>query len=469
MPDDPTNVTFDDSGAQAEQSFVARKQQDSDAALAQAYLAAHPEAGAKYGIQQVSTEPPAKVAQPAADMPPATEGAQPDGSYKGTDLFGNPVTLNPQQRAEASSGAVTGSLDTATAKAHPVLNKIDQLLPLIGLAVGVGKLGMNLAGAAGVEGAEAAGAGGAGTPPIDIEGKSSSSPNLPNTSEHFQTLANHPDATPELKSAVQSLKPAIRDPETGEVYLANNPNAKNHFEVFGDLPDEVAKKESLDSGFVGADNEYMTRQQAADHLIAAQVRGGTTAGAAEGASAGAGAAGAEGTAPQLPEEHATPMAAAQTLAQKQVEALKTMKIGTRVAEELDHPELATTIPEAETIAKGRAQGLTMAHLGGQQLSEPELASASAALTDTVHAETMDLRTQALDIMQRRAAGEDVTADQQAWMNRVSALAPQAARVSGMRTARRPRPANPRPAQTGKSPHSGGQSVRAGSWRRADAR
>ena len=144
MPDDPI---YDDSGTQAEQAFVARKQQDSDAALAQAYLAAHPEAGSKYGIQQISLPPPDKIEKP----PPASDGSTPStGAYQGTDLLGNPVTLTEGQRREAASGAMTG-LDQPFAKAHPNVATVHNLLPLIGLAMGVGKLASNLAGAAAAE------------------------------------------------------------------------------------------------------------------------------------------------------------------------------------------------------------------------------------------------------------------------------------------------------------------------------
>jgi hypothetical protein len=109
---------------------------------------------------------------------------------------------------------------------------------------------------------------------------------LPST-EQIKPLAEMEGASPNLKAAVNGLKPAVRDPETGKVYTA--PDATAHAQVYDSLPPEVAAKQKLDTGFVGADGDYMTRQQTHDHLIAAQTAGEPAAGAAAPTAEGGGA------------------------------------------------------------------------------------------------------------------------------------------------------------------------------------
>jgi hypothetical protein len=133
-------------------------------------------------------------------------------------------------------------------------------------------------------------------------------------------------------------------------------------------------------------------------------------------------------------EHATPLAAAQTLAQKQADLFKKLQVGEGGAAEVNRPDLATQVPVAQTMANAKKLGLTMEQLKAQNIGDPEHTMRVAALAQTVHGDAGELRDMALDILKRQDAGEDVTADSQTWWNRVSALAPQAGRLAGERSA-----------------------------------
>ncbi len=129
----------------------------------------------------------------------------------------------------------------------------------------------------------------------------------------------------------------------------------------------------------------------------------------------------------------TPQQAAQQFAMKHAATMKAMKVGEGVATEAGHPELATQVPESETMAAGKAQGLTMQQLRNRPIQPPDIAAQTAALTQTVGDEVRSLQGDAKRLIKRQAAGEDVTAEKDAWVNRFSAVAPQAARVGAQRS------------------------------------
>jgi hypothetical protein len=136
----------------------------------------------------------------------------------------------------------------------------------------------------------------------------------------------------------------------------------------------------------------------------------------------------------VPPESATPAAAAQTLAQRQADLFKQLQVGEGGAAEVGRPDLATRIPEADTLAKAKSMGLDFDRLKAEAMNEPEQVTRMAAHVQAVYGEATDLRASAADILKRQAAGEDVSTEMQAWLNRVDALAPQAARVAGARSA-----------------------------------
>ncbi|MFZ1975795.1 MAG: hypothetical protein WAU89_23335 [Candidatus Acidiferrales bacterium] len=253
----PANATPDN-------NYAARKQQEDDEAYGRALVAAHPELDAANRPPAGAPTGPGQNGIPTAEQEALQQPAV-DPTFVAADAISGGVAGGAATAAKAAANSVGfqavqqgASNLTGLATQNPYVKGIAGIIAPIMLAVGLHHIGPS---------------GEVVKEPIDIQGTSASSPNLPNTSEHFQALLDHPDATPELKSAVQSLKPAIRDPETGEVYLADDPNAKTHADVFADLPEDIANKSKLDTGFVGPDSEYMTRQQAADHLISAQATG----------------------------------------------------------------------------------------------------------------------------------------------------------------------------------------------------
>ena len=129
----------------------------------------------------------------------------------------------------------------------------------------------------------------------------------------------------------------------------------------------------------------------------------------------------------------TPEAAAQTLAQKQIEALKTAKVGSAVAEEFGKPEIATTMSNEDTLQQARDLKLNLESVYSEPVEPPELSTQTAALAKVFQSESEDLHDTATGILQRMNAGEDTTADIEALSNRFSAFAVQYAKIAGARS------------------------------------
>jgi hypothetical protein len=130
---------------------------------------------------------------------------------------------------------------------------------------------------------------------------------------------------------------------------------------------------------------------------------------------------------------ATPQAAAQTLADKQLEALKTARVGESVATEFGKPEIATTIPEKQTIAEGQALRQTVEMPTPPGAAQPQLAAHTAAVAGVYQDEAKAIRDEATRITAAQEAGGDMSADKAALANRFSAYAINYANLAGMRS------------------------------------
>jgi hypothetical protein len=141
-----------------------------------------------------------------------------------------------------------------------------------------------------------------------------------------------------------------------------------------------------------------------------------------------GEGGGEGEAP-------APPSAAQTLAQKQIDALKEARVGETTAAEFGRPDIATVVPEAQTMREGealRAQ-LEPFESSDEFPQRPPMAAQTAALAKTYQDEAFGIRDAALDIQRRGAAGEDVTQDAAALHDRFAAYAVNYANLAGTRS------------------------------------
>lgn len=129
----------------------------------------------------------------------------------------------------------------------------------------------------------------------------------------------------------------------------------------------------------------------------------------------------------------SPEAAAQSLAQKQLDALKTARVGNAVAEEFGKPELATKVSEAETLQQAQDLKLNLESVYNEPVTAPTMSSETAALAKVFQGESQDLHKTATDILGRMNGGEDVSADMAALSNRFSAFAVQYAKIAGTRS------------------------------------
>ncbi len=102
----------------------------------------------------------------------------------------------------------------------------------------------------------------------------------------------------------------------------------------------------------------------------------------------------------------TPAEAVDSLAQKQAAALQSLRAVQTVAERIGRPDIATTVPESETMAAGEAQNLTPEQVAAEAENVP-VATRMAALTSAMDAEAADLHKTGLDLVTRAGNGENV--------------------------------------------------------------
>ena len=127
----------------------------------------------------------------------------------------------------------------------------------------------------------------------------------------------------------------------------------------------------------------------------------------------------------------TPDSAAQDLAQKQIAALKEARVGKTTAEEFGRPDIATTVPEEQTMREAAALRAKMEPFGGER--RPPMAAHTAAFAQVYQEEAQGIRGLAQDIAQRGAAGEDTSASEAELNSRFSAYAINYANLAGARS------------------------------------
>lgn len=119
-------------------------------------------------------------------------------------------------------------------------------------------------------------------------------------------------------------------------------------------------------------------------------------------------------------ENETPQAAVNSLAERQRGALKIARVGKSVAKEFGVPEVATKVPEQQTIDEAQ-KFLEGMQLPGEVL--PPVDSAQTAAKVLFHkSEVLGLQDEAKSILAKQSTGVDITNDVNAWVNRYSANA-----------------------------------------------
>ncbi len=126
--------------------------------------------------------------------------------------------------------------------------------------------------------------------------------------------------------------------------------------------------------------------------------------------------------------------AATTLAQKQLDALKTAKVGPGIAEEFGKPEIGTTISNEETMANATALRQSVEGIFGKPVEAPTLSAETAALSGVFKDEAKDIVDTASQLGGRMAAGEAIDpTEMAAFDNKFSAYAIQYAKLAGARS------------------------------------
>lgn len=359
-----------DNALAAEQAYAARKADDAKVQYGLAYLKAHPEERAGLGIQD--TPAPTAGVQDAS-LTNAAGGKA--GTWEGAQVQGGvlqpPAAVEAQRKAVEGGGTDTGQ-GAMTQAIHDTAKKV-------GTASGLS----------------------------------------PDDAEWFGNAANTVTSVAMMGSMAATLADKIKGVKSG------------------------AEAVKAIEGMAPADEAAPAAAEGVQQSSTAELPAG---GSAEPAAAAIQpptdqAAAAAPTTPEgapepavTPPEYATPQAATQTLAEKQAALFKQLQVGEGGAAEVGRPDLATKVSEKETLSQAKSLGLNIDDFKAMKMSDPEQAARMGALVQAVHGEATELRTSALDIMKRQAAGEDVSADSVAWLNRVNALAPQAARVAGERSA-----------------------------------
>ncbi len=157
---------------------------------------------------------------------------------------------------------------------------------------------------------------------------------------------------------------------------------------------------------------------------------------AEGTGAVAGSAATPASAapaPVIPPEHATPAAAASTLAQKQLDNLKAVRVGEQTATEFGKPEIATTVPESLTMDESKSLRQDLESYYAQGAEKPQLAAHVQALASTYHEENKGIHSFNEDLWARAAKGEDVSTGLQQLGNRFAAFAENYSVLAGTRS------------------------------------
>lgn len=155
----------------------------------------------------------------------------------------------------------------------------------------------------------------------------------------------------------------------------------------------------------------------------------------------AGAAGAEGAvagaAPALEVSHETPAvtpeSAAQTLADKQIEALKAARVGKDTAEEFGRPDIATTVPEALTMQESQSLRQSLESYYSSAKEKPQLAAHVQAMSSVYQEEAQGLYDLNQSLRERAWKGEDVSADLEQLHNRWAAIAENYSGLAGTRS------------------------------------
>ncbi len=133
------------------------------------------------------------------------------------------------------------------------------------------------------------------------------------------------------------------------------------------------------------------------------------------------------------DEDSTPAAAAQSLAERQIEALKAARVGTGTATEFGRPDIATTVPEDLTMQEAQDLRASLEPPVPGQPKPAALAAHVAALSQNYAEENQGLISTAKDLLAREARGEDTADDTAALQNRASAFAMNYANLAGTRS------------------------------------
>lgn len=452
------------SAAAADNAFAARKSAEDDAALARSIQAAHPELAPKPPAQSPDTtggmQPPTSAAEAAAQQQAVegfsgSEAAETTGD-KAVDfaaaLPGSAVEMGARAAGVAPEhAAMAGNVTNAAMMGYGLVKG--------GIAVARGIKGMLGAGeeaasalprgtvldaqgqpvtSAPAEPVAASGTGagsipaGAGTPETAVGGEPGpGATQYPISAEDAaeQQFLYHGTRGGGSQSGggVEGIKA-----EGGMThgFFTEKPNPLYGPEYLAvkrsDLPETLAKWKDEPPSF------SPNWQQDINQLSASKIHRADAQGNILGPLVSPEAGGAAPPSPP-PDDFSTPQGAAQTLAEKQLAALKTVRVGETVAKEFGKPEIATTVPEPLSMQEAAALRLNLDHFYNQGVQQPTLAAHTAAMATTYQTEAQSMHEAAVDLIQRANGGEDVTKELGELTNRASAFAVNSTQLLGERS------------------------------------
>lgn len=304
MPNEPDSADSPAVLAQppsAEGKFLDQHAHTDDLATIRAYYAKYPDLAKSLDPLQAKQWGVAQPAQKTAGSPkgPGQNGIptadqealqQPlvDPDFVVPDIMGGPLAIG----ANIATQAIAGKTQQAIGDKHPILGAV------AGLAAGAAAghymfpaTAEQIAIKASMPPEEAA-AGQAATsaseavkPATASADQSAAAPsagmtgddirsNVIGTAQHLQKLADEPGIHPETKEEINSLKAAVRDPETGQIYKSTQPGTGSHADAYSQAPEEVQARLDKDTSHNGdgydLGGKYITRQEGVEHIAKTQ-------------------------------------------------------------------------------------------------------------------------------------------------------------------------------------------------------
>jgi hypothetical protein len=376
-------------------AYANRKQQENDDALGRQFLTEHPELAARPPAPAGAPTGPGQNGIPTAEQE-ALQAPSVDPTFVAADaLTAGGAGLLPAAKAAAQSAFFQG-VQTHAAKLTGLATDNPYVKAVAGIAA---PILLSVLAHRATEGAPAPGT------------------TLADTTEGTATIAPPPAGAPERPTGLTSvLTPEGAPPAGAAAPLLNSQASGAPRKV---TPELVAGPSTIsDTAKVANEPAPLApgSQAARDFLNAhdeALPDVGDLAQAASGK-----------------DENSTPTVAAQTLAEKQIEALKAARVGTGAATKFGRPDIATVIPEDLTAEEGQQLRASLEPPIPGQVKPTNMAAHVAALSQTYGDEIKGLIAQNAEIVARDKGGEDTAADTLALQNRAAAFALNYANLPG---------------------------------------